>query len=110
MKSATPEMLAEELNIAAEYAGCGVEFGVKRSCLDGCCFVTWGPSGAPHEQHTSQKEVSTRLAFGRTKGLPDKATWEDFAELLTWATPELGPAKVISFASRSASAKPLRCK
>jgi len=98
MNQATPEMLVEELNIAAEYAGREVEFGLKPSKQEGCCIVTWGPVGTPHEGHTSQREVSTRMAFGRTQGLPDKAEWEDFAELLAWATPEKGAAKIISFA------------
>lgn len=84
------EKLVEHLNMAAEYADRDVEFGHKPSEQAGCCFVTWGSVGSPHESHQHQQEVHIRLATGKAKSIPDHAKSNDFIECLVWASPERG--------------------
>lgn len=84
----TPEELVEELNAAAEYARCPVEFGWKPSGNPGCCLVTWGAVGVPHDRHENETEVHIVLAYGHTKNIPDRAFIGDFLCALANATPE----------------------
>jgi hypothetical protein len=93
--SRTADELCEYLNMAAEYAGCDVEFGTRPSSSEGCCFVTWGTVGAPHEKHQHEQEVHTTLCYGHVKNVPDHATWEDFALALAEGSPAV--AKEIGF-------------
>lgn len=63
---ATPESLAEELNIVASYAGIALTFKAEAGPEPGTSLVTTDPAGIPYL-------VDTAWAFGNVKRLPDHA-------------------------------------
>jgi len=80
--------IAEEANIVAEYADLSIEFGSKPSDREGCCVITWGNVGAPHDTHKGAAVVSMAHVVGRFRNCPDKSKLTDLVFAITAADPD----------------------